>query len=302
MIRRTMAAAILAFAAVAAFSLNAQAQSVTDPQDAVAIFNAAQNLHEKGRLAEALRLYEEAIKIEPQFAEAEYQRGIVQLSLGKTIDAERSFRRAVELRPEWTLAMASLGSLLVQQSKLDEAEKILVKVLTSDPSNPPALTALADLYLKTGAPSNSLQDLWTKIAILTGKASPTASLWTAQAALENALGRRGQAKQSIANALLIDGSNSSALLLAGNIAIVEGDIVKAKEILTRLTGNSSDPVMVVYLRANVLAFDGDYDEAITQLNSIKANNKDAGDLLSRITTSRLTSAVELEKALAANAN
>ncbi len=299
-IRRTFAAAILVFGIIAIFSLNGTAQSNPDPQDAVAVFNAAQDLHEKGKLAEALRLYEEAIRIEPQFAEAEYQRGIAQLSLGKSLDAERSFRRAVELRPAWTLAMASLGSLLVQQNKVEEAEQILVRVLSSDSLNPPALTALADLYLKTGAPAKSLQDLLTNIAVLTGKASPTPSLWTAQAALENVLGRRTQAKQSIANALLIDGSNSSALLLAGNIAIVEGDIVRAKEILTRLTGNSSDPASVVYLRANVFAFEGNYDEAIAELNSIKANNKDAADLLSRIRTARSTSPAELEKALAVN--
>jgi tetratricopeptide (TPR) repeat protein len=50
-------------------------------QDAVAIFNRAQDVHEKGDLAGAIKLYEQALKILPEFPEAEYQRGTAEIAL-----------------------------------------------------------------------------------------------------------------------------------------------------------------------------------------------------------------------------
>src|SRR6187551_2793247 len=46
------------------------------PDDAVAVFNQAQDLHEKGDLTGAVKLYGRALEIEPQFPEAEYQSAV----------------------------------------------------------------------------------------------------------------------------------------------------------------------------------------------------------------------------------
>src|SRR5580765_476054 len=70
------------------------------PDDAVAVFNQAQDLHEKGDLTAAVKLYARALEIEPQFPEAEYQSGVAELGLGKTADAEKAFRRAIALRED----------------------------------------------------------------------------------------------------------------------------------------------------------------------------------------------------------
>src|SRR4051812_15485803 len=48
--------------------------SAAAQDDPVALFNQAQDLHEKGDLLGAVELYEKAIRLLPEFPEAEYQR------------------------------------------------------------------------------------------------------------------------------------------------------------------------------------------------------------------------------------
>ncbi|MDQ6785416.1 MAG: tetratricopeptide repeat protein, partial [Acidobacteriota bacterium] len=102
----------LAFA-VCLLSFNASAQEDETQKDPVQIFNQGQDAHEKGDYKTALKFYDEALKLAPEFPEAVFQRGNALLSLGQTDEAERAFRRALELRADWTLPMTSLGALLV---------------------------------------------------------------------------------------------------------------------------------------------------------------------------------------------
>jgi tetratricopeptide (TPR) repeat protein len=81
--------------------------------EAILIFNKGQDAHEKGDFAAAVKFYEEAIKLAPEFPEVEFQRGNALLALGNSSEAEKAFRRAIELRADWTLPMVVLGGLLI---------------------------------------------------------------------------------------------------------------------------------------------------------------------------------------------
>jgi tetratricopeptide (TPR) repeat protein len=185
-------------------------QEESQSEDPIALFNKGQDAHEKGDLAAALKFYDEAIKILPEFPEAEYQRGVLFIQTGKPAEAEKAFRRALEIREDWTLAMAQLGALLVRRNQFAEAERILTKAVESDEQNFPALDALTELRIKTKAAPEVLKELLSKIQILTGKAKPTASAWASRAALERTLGNAAAAKTSIKNALSIDPKNAAA--------------------------------------------------------------------------------------------
>jgi tetratricopeptide (TPR) repeat protein len=300
MLRRSLAAVFLVGSATLLLNTSLAAQGNEDLPDAVAIFNQAQDLHEKGDLAGAIKLYEKALKIEPAFPEAEYQRGVAELGLGKNTEAERSFRRALELRADWTLAMTGLGSLLVEKGQLAEAEKLLAKVVELEPHNPAALIAMTDLRLKNNAPSGVLQEILSRLTVLTGKANATSSLWTARAAIENALARRNLAKSSLAKALAADPKNRPALFLLADIAIVEGDIVKAKDLSARLDTASPANDSLKLLKANIFAIEGKTDSALAQLDSMQSVAGAANELRQKINTSRVTSPAELERQLAAN--
>ncbi len=277
------------------------AQEVSGSDDPIAVFNQAQDLHEKGDLAGAIKIYEKALKLEPSFPEAEYQKGVAELALGKTAEAEKSFRRAMELRSDWTLAMTSLGSLLIDKGEIAEADKLLTKAVELAPQNAAALTALTQLHVNNKAPNSALESLLTSLTPLTAKANASASLWTARAALENALQKRAAAKLSAGKSLATDPGNPSALFILADIAVAEGDVVKAKDLIVQLErpgSPASDQLKL--LRANVLAGDGKPDEALAQLDLIQKPFAAASELRKRINTSRATSAADLEKQLDSN--
>ena len=278
----------------------AVAQGDDNQVSAVALFDQAQEIQEKGDLSGAVIIYEKALKILPEFPEAEYQRAAALLSLGKTDDAEKGFRRAVDLRPEWSLALTSLGSLLVQKEKYADAETALAKAIDIEPLNPPALVALADLRLRTKAPQGVLLDMLAKITALSSKANPTSSLWSVKAALEMALGKREAAKLSLAGAIGLDPNSRSALFLIADIALIEGDVERAKNVAAKIekSGRSLDELR--FLKASIAAREGSSEEALKRLDAISRPNAAAADLRRNIIANSSQNAAEVEKLLDAD--
>src|SRR2546423_13377540 len=65
----------------------ALAQSSDEDADPVSLFERGQDAHARGDFERAAELYAEAIKLRPDFPEAEYQRAAALISLGRTDDA-----------------------------------------------------------------------------------------------------------------------------------------------------------------------------------------------------------------------
>jgi tetratricopeptide (TPR) repeat protein len=273
------------------------AQETSEPDDAVAIFNQGQDAHEKGDLKTAIELYRKALKIIPEFPEAEYQLGIAQLALNQTDNAETAFRRAIELREDWSLPMASLGAVLVQKNQFAEAEKILTKAVEIDEMNSPAYIALTDLRLKTKAAPEILKQLLAKLQLLTSKANPTAAAWSARAALERNLGDKASAKTSISRSLSIEPNNKSALAERVEIALSENDLAGALENARNLNKIAPDNPHSKFLLARVHAESGNPDEAVKILDSIDNPTADVKALRTSITANSAVNAGELEKQL-----
>jgi type IV pilus biogenesis/stability protein PilW len=77
-----------------------------------------------GRAQEALREYDEALRLDPRFPEAYLGHGLVlELGFGKLGDAEKDYRRALELRPGYPEAHNNLGQLLARTGRAEEAVK-----------------------------------------------------------------------------------------------------------------------------------------------------------------------------------
>ena len=256
-------------AAILIFSLASVSFAQDEAEDAVKFFNQAQEAHEKGDLQTALDFYDAAIKLLPEFPEAEYQRGNALLSSGKIDDAEKSFRRALELRPDWTLPMTNLGMLLVQKNQFAEAEKLLTGAIKENELNFAAYSALTELRLKTKAEPEVLKELLTKVQFLTSKANPTASIWSSRAALENSLGDKTAAKTSLKRALAINPNDKSALLELAEIALSESDKRTALEVVKTLEKIAPDSISFKLLQAKITASSGNVREAVKILDSIQ---------------------------------
>src|SRR5215203_1942323 len=95
----------LAFALVLACAHGTPAQDRDEfdetAADPVRLFNRGQEAHAKKEYERALVLYEEALQIKPEFAEAEFQKGAALVALKRLPEAEKSYRRAMALLKTW---------------------------------------------------------------------------------------------------------------------------------------------------------------------------------------------------------
>ncbi|HTH52163.1 MAG TPA: tetratricopeptide repeat protein [Pyrinomonadaceae bacterium] len=282
------------------------AQEATS-DDAVALFNRGQDLHEKGDLKGAIAEYDKALKIIPEFPEAEYQRAAAEIALGDLIEAERSLRHATEIRPEWPLAWGMLSDVLVRRylaaapadrsAKRADTDAAIKRALELDPANVSAVTALVELQLNSGATKDELTTTLGLVKPLTdGKMSPAASLWTARAALENALGDRKAGKASISRALELDPKSTTAIFLAGDLAVPD-DLERAKQIAASLAVAQADHSRIDLLNARIAAAEGRFPDALAYLEKIPATAASI-ELRKQIDAASSSDPAEFEKLLA----
>jgi len=191
--------------------------------DPVKLFERGQSAHARGDFLKALEYYEEAIKVRPEFAEAEFQRGNALVGLGRLAEAESGFRRAIELRKDWSLPYSALGALLVRLNRDSDAETVLRQTIKLEAQNNLALRMLADVRLRAGDAKGAL-DLARRA---TNDKDAPASTWLLRALAERATGDNIQALASLNRVLEMDPSNFSALMERAELRIAGGDKERA---------------------------------------------------------------------------
>lgn len=179
----------------------------------------------------ALEFYEQAIKLSPDNAEAEYLRGATLAALERKGDAEKSFRRAMELSPEWVLPPAALGDLLARDpARAREAEEVLRRAARLDPASVPLLYALAELRRRAGDRQEALE----LMRRATAGDPATAGMWVARAELERESGDAEAALRSLARALQLDPSNHFARYTRAGLHVAAKDFARAAQDLQAL--------------------------------------------------------------------
>lgn len=305
---------VLSLLVACAPNLRAQDADEAQLNEAVAEFQRGQDAHEKGDLSAALKFYDKAVELNPEFPEAEYQRAAALQQIGKTTEAEISLRRALALRADWSLALAKLGALLVQKSfqnneenaqiARDEAAGLLGRAVALDANNYPAFVALAELRLREPAPPDARRALLAQIRNITdGKSNAPAQIWTARAALERSLDDLTAAKISIARALQTQPNSVAARLERAALALRENDFATAGEDVKFVIGTEPKNLEAQLLQAQIFAGNNRRDEAAKILDSLPTEQKNlpaVAKLRNQILINNAadaTDAATLEKAL-----
>src|SRR5713226_3570893 len=149
--RRFLFSTIVLILFAACLPAAAQTIDVTDGEsDPVKLFERAQNAHARGDLERALALYEEAIKLRPEFPEAEYQRGMALVALKRPAEAATAFRRAIELRKDWSLPYSAAGNLLSRSERDKEAEPLLRRAIQLGAKDFTTLDSLSTVRWRAG--------------------------------------------------------------------------------------------------------------------------------------------------------
>lgn len=204
------ASCILLLALGAAAPVNAQTEDVfgDDAADPVRLFERGQAAHARGELKKALGFYEQALKVRPEFPEAQFQRGNALAALGQLDEAETALRAAISLKKNWALPYSALGALLMRRNRDTEAEQSLRQALTIDKQDGLALRLLADIRLRAGDTKEAL-DLATRATAIP---EAPASAWVALALAQKANGDKAAAKATLDRIIAEEPTNIAALL------------------------------------------------------------------------------------------
>ena len=110
-----------------------------DPEYAYALNNKAVSLQNLGKDYEAIQYLDKALKIDPEYAYALNNKGLSLLNLGKNHEAIKILDKSLEIDPNNECALNNKGKSLLNLGKEKEAIKYFDKVLELDPNNEFAL-------------------------------------------------------------------------------------------------------------------------------------------------------------------
>lgn len=198
----------------------AQSDDPTDGEtDPVKLFERGQNAHAKGDLARALTLYEGALKLRPEFPEAEYQRGIALVALDRPADAEKAFTAAIDLRKTWGLPVSALGNLLARANRDREAEPLLRRAIQLGARDYITLGSLSAVRARAGDKSEAL----TLAQTATADENASASAWAWRGAMERISGNKDAALVSLEHSLQIEPNYPGALKERAEVYLDSGN-------------------------------------------------------------------------------
>src|SRR5437868_1848464 len=180
-------------------AVRAQTDDATNGEtDPVKLFEKGQDAHAKNDYKLAIQLYDAAIKLKPEFPEAEFQRAMALLVTNRKPEAMEGFNRAVTERPDWALPYAKFGSLLAFPGNADaEAEPLLRKAIQLDDKNSEAVVALAVLRQRAG----DLTEAVKLMRAATALSDATFQTWRRRAYIESSAGDNAAAVASITHAI-----------------------------------------------------------------------------------------------------
>lgn len=95
------------------------------------------------KLDKAIKHFQKAIEIEPEFSEAHYNLGILLRQKGKVDEAVEHFIKAIERHENYQLALFALGEILQVQKKYSQSNLYLMKHLEISESEESKTTAQA---------------------------------------------------------------------------------------------------------------------------------------------------------------
>jgi tetratricopeptide (TPR) repeat protein len=275
--RRQLIPSFLAVALICAFTSLVKAQTATDDQDPVKLFELGQDAHAKSDYKKAIELYDAAIKLKPEFPEAEFQRALALLFTNQKDEAIEGFNRAMELRPDWAFAYARFGSLLSSYYNDDRhGEPMLRRALELDANNIEALIALADLRAR----AHDLNEALALSKRATASPNATSSTWRKRSFIELSAGDKPAALASVTQALTVDANDLGARYDRAKLRLDLNDMAGAYEDLRALekAGHGSN-VAGAFELAQFYERAGKREDALRILDSLNQQDQKRPEMI-----------------------
>jgi protein O-mannosyl-transferase len=161
-------------------------------------------LYQENRIAEAMNLFEEELRINP--AEAHYNLGFALLRKGRTSEAIDQYEQALRVNPDYADVRNNLASALVMTGRFSEAIDQCNEVLQIDPSSSQAHNNLGNALAQTGRASEAIDHYKQTLRMNPNSSDAHNNLGAALALM----GRTSEAIEELKSALRINPNNTDA--------------------------------------------------------------------------------------------
>lgn len=246
----------------------------TDP---VKIFERGQDAHARNDFKKAIELYEAAIRLKPEFPEAEFQRAMALLYTNRNAEAIEGFQRAVALRPNWAMAYSKFGSFLGSYGNDPvAAEPMLRKAIELDPKDEMALVVLAEIRARAGDTTEALKLARTATSLPTARSLA----WRKRAHIETLAGDKMAAITSLDHALKAEPRDSSArydrVRLRLDLNDYEGAVADLRVLEQPGLGNK---LSIIFEYAQFYQRAGKREDALRLLDSLTENDRRTAEVI-----------------------
>ncbi len=203
-------------------------------------------LNTKENYEYALKLYLEAIQLDPQFVDALAWAANAHMALYRAYDrnrlrletAETLIFRALEFDPDFDEALIMLSRLRMYQERLEEAERHALQSVELSPGNQNAHFALGFFYYNTGRPEKAISPYEKTIALMPGYHT---AHWNLVAAFER-IGNKEAAREAALRAIPLFESrlrlapdDEHAHVYLANLYYIAGQMQNASRALRELS-------------------------------------------------------------------
>ena len=127
------------------------------PSSARKFFGKAQSAFNDHKYDKSTKLLDQALQIEPQYADALTLRGLIELSTGKLDDAQTDLERAIQIDPNCTRAYIALGAVYNHEGRFDDAMRVSQRSLTLMPRSWQSYFEMAKASIARGMYTQGLQ-------------------------------------------------------------------------------------------------------------------------------------------------
>jgi tetratricopeptide (TPR) repeat protein len=252
-------------------------------------------LFSEGHMDEAIREFQEVVRLNPGFAEAYHSLGHSFAAKGQLDEAMACYQKALEIRPDYIAANDSLDSLLLQKGQADQVIIHCQKALELEPDDETAQINLGSAFLQKGNVDEAIIHYQKALQIKPDYAEAHINLGTAlcqkgnvdeaivhyQKALEiqpgyvtahNTLGgllfQKGQVDEAIIHyqkALQIKPDYAEAHINLGTALFQKGNVDEAIVHFQKALQIKPDYAEADYILGDALNSQGRFDEAIVCL-------------------------------------
>jgi len=146
-----------------------------------ALENLGMALREQGKAAEAVGFYQRAIRVKPDSAKTHWQLGLALEDQGKNDDALQQFYEAMKLTPQDSGMRTNLGLKLARRGELAEATEQLNEALRLDPNSTEAHNNLGLVLFASGKEEEGLREFSVALRLKPDSAVARENLERAQA-------------------------------------------------------------------------------------------------------------------------